>query len=929
MNAPETKHPTALISYSHDSPEHEQRVLDLCNRLRARGVDTIVDQFLSGAPSEGWPLWMERQIEGRDFTLMVCTPAYRRRFMEDEATGVGRGVVWEARILRNLLYEDSERHGRIVPLLFASDARASVPTVFRGHFYDLSDDLGFESLLRHLLAEPGVGAGALGSLGPQGSRWSAFERPWLVPDAMRTRYFTGREQLLGLLRQQLVERHRAALSGLGGVGKTQTAIEYAVRHRVHYPDGVFWSNAETTSGLTSGFVEIAKTLRLAAAASSDQEQAVKATLQWLNGTDRWLLILDNVSDRRDILRFVPEHGQGDVLITSRESIFQELGIAHALEAVDLDADEAVRFLLTRTGRESCEPGERASATELAAELGNLPLALEQAAAYIAETNARFVDYLASFRKRHVALLEKARGLIERDTVAVTWAANFEAVGRASPAAADVLRLSAFLAPDAIPFEVFSKGAPALGGTIAQALSDPDDELAINELLRHLARYSLIRSDAQSRTYGVHRLVQEIVRGSIADANRRVCIERAVEALNAVFPDVEYATWSQCDRLVPHVVAINRWIGSCDLDLNAAGRVLNLTGQALFARGRYADAEPLHEQALRIWESALGPDHPDVAISLNDLANVYSHEGRYADAETMFERALTIAERALGPDHPFVARPIDGLATVYQQMGRYAEAEPLHARELAITERAFGPDHPDVTKSLNNLANVYYYQGRYAEAEPLHKRALEICERTLGPDHPSAAFSLNNLANIAENCGRYAEAQPLYERALAIWERRPGPDHPIVAHPINGLANVFRKQGRYAEAEPLHQRALVIRERALGPNHSDVGWSLNSLANLCAAQGRYAEALPLYERALAIWESALGPDHPYVALSLFGLATVYENQGRKVEAVELFERALVIRERKFQANLPEPEAIRGIIDALRAAIAATPPSDKVN
>ena len=162
-----------------------------------------------------------------------------------------------------------------------SDARPFVPTVFRGHFYDLSDERGFESLIRHLLREPDAEAGALGSLGPQGSRWSAFGRPWLVPDAMRTRYFTGREQLFTLLRRrQLGERHRAALCGLGGVGKTQAALEYAVRHRADYPDGVFWINAETTSGLKSGFVEIAKTLRPPRQHRAIKKHVVQAVLEW-------------------------------------------------------------------------------------------------------------------------------------------------------------------------------------------------------------------------------------------------------------------------------------------------------------------------------------------------------------------------------------------------------------------------------------------------------------------------------------------------------------------------------------------------------------------------------------------------------------------------------------------------------------------------
>ena len=286
---------------------------------------------------------------------------------------------------------------------------------------------------------------------------SAVEPPWLVPNALRTRYFTGRDDLLARLRQQLVECHRAVLSGLGGVGKTQTAIEYASRHRAEYPDGVFWVNAETNGGLTGGFVAIAAMLRLPAAESNDQAATVKAVLEWLNRSGGWLLILDNVEDRREIQPFVPERDEGDILITSRESVFQELGIARALDVRDLETDEAVRFLLTRTGRQRDERGERTAATELAKELGNLPLALEQAAAYVAETDAGFSDYLSAFRKRRVTLLEKAGGLVSHDTVAVTWAANFAAVEAISPAAADVLRVSCLLAPEAIPFELLSRG----------------------------------------------------------------------------------------------------------------------------------------------------------------------------------------------------------------------------------------------------------------------------------------------------------------------------------------------------------------------------------------------------------------------------------------------------------------------------------------
>ena len=739
---------------------------------------------------------------------------------------------------------------------------------------------------------------------------AALEPPWLVPNAMRTRYFTGREDLLARLRQQLVERHRVALSGLGGIGKTQTAIEYAVRHRADYPEGVFWVNAETPSGLTGGFVEIAKTLRLSAAASSDQEQVARAVLDWLNGTDRWLLILDNVDERRDVQSFVPQRGKGDVLITSRESVFQELGIARTLDVRDLDNDEAVHFLLTRTGREGDERREGTTANELAAELGNLPLALEQAAAYIAETNAAFSDYLASFRKRRVTLLEKASGLVSHDTLAVTWAANFAAVEAISPAAAEVLRTSAFLAPDAIPFEIFSKGAPSFGGTIGAALSDPD-ELAMAELLRPLARYSLVRSDAALRTFGVHRLVQEIVRAAIGETERRTYVERTVAALNVAFPEVEYANWAQCDRLVPHIVAITGWVDSYDVP-DAAGRILNQTGRYLTERGRYNEAEPLHQRALAIAENARGPDHPDVAMSLNNLAVVHWQQGRYAEAQPLYQRALTIRERAFAPDHPDVATSLNNLAGLYLYLGRYADAQPLFERALAIRERAFGPDHPDVASTLNNLAVLFMKQRRYVEAQPLYERALMIRERVLEHDHPNVAVSLNNLADLYEKRRLYDEAEKLYERALMMWERALGPDHPDVAHSLNNLGDVCVKQRRYAEAQQLYERALTIWERALGPDHPDVASSLNGLASVRAKEGQRAEAEVLYERALTIRERALGPDHPDVAENLVGLAALREDQGLNAEAIAFYERALAIKGKTFAPDHPELAGLRTAI-----------------
>ena len=324
---------------------------------------------------------------------------------------------------------------------------------------------------------------------------------------------------------------------------------------------------------------------------------------------------------------------------------------------------------------------------------------------------------------------------------------------------------------------------------------------------------------------------------------------------------------------------------------------------LYRAGRYTEAIPLAQQALAIRVKALGPDHPDVATALNNLALLYQEQGRYAEAEPLYKRALAIDEKALGPDHPDVAALLNNLAELYRNQGRYAEAEPLYKRSLAIREKALGPDDPDLATDLNNLAGLYEDQGRYAEAEPLYKRALAIEEKALGPDHPDVATSLNNLAEHYRNQGRYAEAEPLYKRALAIDDKALGPDRPGVATDLNNLAELYREQGRYAEAEPLFKRALAIDDKALGPDHPAVAAVLNNLALLYDNQGRYAESEPLYKRSLAIREKALGPDHPAVATALAGLAWLYDNQGRYAEAEPLYKRSLAIEEKALGPDHP--------------------------
>ena len=342
------------------------------------------------------------------------------------------------------------------------------------------------------------------------------------------------------------------------------------------------------------------------------------------------------------------------------------------------------------------------------------------------------------------------------------------------------------------------------------------------------------------------------------------------------------------------------------------RLLNTMGGVYTGLGLYQDAEPLMDSALREREKVLGPDHPDVAESVHDLAFLYWLQGRYAEAEPLFKRALAVRERALGPDHPGTASTLHDLAYVCWLQGRSAEAEPLFKRALEVRERILGPDHHDVGTSANDLANLYLYDGKYDEAEPLFKRGLAIYEKTLGPDHPDVAGSLDNLAGLYLRSGDYAEAENLYARALAVNEKARGSDHPIVAVSLGNLALLYGYRGDFGRAEALTRRSLAIYEKSLGPEHPYTAQALNNLANLHRDQGRCAEALPLAERALAVREKVLGPDHANTAQSLTTLALIRACQGNRAQAESLDQRVLAIQEKTSGPRSRETaEALRAL------------------
>jgi tetratricopeptide (TPR) repeat protein len=292
--------------------------------------------------------------------------------------------------------------------------------------------------------------------------------------------------------------------------------------------------------------------------------------------------------------------------------------------------------------------------------------------------------------------------------------------------------------------------------------------------------------------------------------------------------------------------------------------LNRLGLVAPRTGNFTLAGSALTEALSIREVRLGPEHPDVATSLNNLASWLADTNRRSEAEPLFKRAIAIDEKRYGPDDPKVAIGLNNLASLLLNTNRRDEAEPLFRRALAIDEKRYGPDDPTVARRLNNLASLLQTTNRRDEAEPLFRRALAIDEKSYGPHHPDVARDLNNLALLLRVTNRRDEAEPLFRRALAIDEKSYGPDDPTVAIGLNNLASLLRTN-RSGEAELLYRRAIAIDEKRYGPDHHSVARDLNNLALLLRVTNRRDEAEPLFRRALDIYEKSYGPDDPIAKL----------------------------------------------------------------
>jgi tetratricopeptide (TPR) repeat protein len=729
---------------------------------------------------------------------------------------------------------------------------------------------------------------------------------WNIPYRQNP-FFTGREEILHRLHRALHAEQRAALSqpqgitGLGGIGKTQTVVEYAYRHRKEY-DAVFWVRADSVSALTSGMLEMARLLALPELYKQDQDIIIQAVLRWLHNNTGWLLIYDNMDDFSFAEPFLPKGGTGHLLLTTRAHALG--GLAQRLEVQKMEPEVGALLLLRKAGILALEAlldgataGDQQIARAISEELDGLPLALDQAGAYIKEAPCPLQEYLTRYQLRQRDILRE-RGSFDQDypfSVATTWSLSFEKVRQANPASAELIDLCAFLDPDAIPEEMIIAGAPHVGSSLQSVIAHP---LFFDQAIKALLNYSLLARDAERSVLSMHRLVQVVLRDALPIAAKQQWMQRAVYIVHAACSQMNgLVRWSAMERCLPHALACMAWIDQEHMTFSEAANLPFYAGHGLKERARYTEAEPLFQHALLIWRQGAQTDNLFVAACLDGLAQVYKKQGKYTQAESLYTQALSSLERLPWNNHPLTATVLNDMAALYESMGRYTQAEQSYQRSLTIRQRILGDSHFDTVQSRKNLGDLYVHRGRYAEAEPLLQQALTAAEQIIGLDDPSTNIIVSSLAQLYKKQGRYAESEALYRRALERSTPLLGLKHPQVVRALNNLAVLYYVQEKYGAAELLYQRVLALDEEVWGAEHLEMATDLNNLATLYSEQEKYEQSEALYTRALAINTKWLGENHPQTITCMGNLAMLYMYQGQEKQAEELFQHALTLSEQQ--------------------------------
>jgi tetratricopeptide (TPR) repeat protein len=709
----------------------------------------------------------------------------------------------------------------------------------------------------------------------------------------RNKNFTGRALLLEDLRQRMTGDITAvlphALQGLGGVGKTQLAIEYAYRHSADY-DLVWWISADQPVLVRSTLAALAPRIGITGIAPERVEDAVRAVLDSLRRGDpyeRWLLVFDN-ADQPETIRDLIPNGPGHVIVTSRNHRWQSI-----VEAIEVDVftrEESLQFLHRRV------PGSiDHDYDKLAEELGDLPLALEQAGALQAETGMSVPEYLELLDKEARKLLAENPPSDYQLPVAAAWSLSVARVRDQMPFALELLRRCAFFGPEPIPRDLLQRGKFVLNSPLREALGDP---IIVSRGMRELGRYSLAKIDNNRRTLQIHRLIQKLLRDELTEeeaAGIRHEVHLLLAAADPGQPE-DLHTWPKYQELLAHVGPSA--VSECsNVDVR---RLVANVADYLFKIGDFHNCLSMIDLALRNWHAESNEDDRNVMVMLGQKARVLWTLGRYTQAGEIRRANLERVRLVLGEDDEYTLYATNGYGADLRARGDFTAALELDEELLERHRRVFGADHPNTFMVANNLALDYCLNGNYPRARELDEQSyrdrIDFFRRD---DHPSVLYSLGALGRDLRLAGEYAAAVDTAKQArekfktVTEGQRFPGftDKHSWVLEQLRDYSVALRKVGQIDEALELATSVYDDYQEVFGSDHADTLGAAINLGNAQRLGGDFTHAAEGFEFAVRRYGEVWGSDHPFTHGCAINLAMVHRLTGRVDLAHDMLEEAL--------------------------------------
>jgi tetratricopeptide (TPR) repeat protein len=674
----------------------------------------------------------------------------------------------------------------------------------------------------------------------------------------RNKNFTGRQDILGQLRQGVASRVTAvlphALQGMGGVGKTALAIEYAYRYRSDY-ELIWWIPADQPALVRSSLAALAEPLGLQSATAAGIDTASAAVLNALRRGEpyaRWLLIFDNADQPEDLKDVYPD-GPGDVLITSRNHRWESV-----VETVPVDVftrAESTDFLAKRVPRGI----NKSDAAQLAEELGDLPLALEQAGALQAETGMPVEEYLRLLREHAAEIMAEGNPPEYPLSMTAAWKLSVSTLNRHLPQAMELLRCCAFLGPEPIPRDLFRRGTKPTDTRVSDLLANP---ILLARAIRELGRFALVKIDG--RTIQVHRLIQALLRGEL-DPDEQASYRHEVHLILAAGapkdPD-DNKLWPRFAELVAHVASPFTELAGChNPDVRAFA--LNMV-RYLYQSGDQGSSRFFAERFIGQWTKDSGSDDSAVLGAQLNQGNALRQLGEYSAAYDLDEATLGRARKILGERDPLSLILMNSFGGDLRARGDFAAARSLDEESLNLHQAVLGADDPRTLRVMNSLALDHGLNSDYVRARELHQRTfLQQSEARTGVSATDVLYSWNGLSRAVRLCGDYAEARDVGEDAYDFGRESLGPEHYLTLRAAIDLSIALRRiASSYEDAMELAADIYDRRTRLFGERYPDTLAAAVNLTNIQRTIGRAEEALALAENTVTRYPEVYGPDHPY-------------------------------------------------------------------